>query len=75
MKRLVPGKRRFKIMFQEFVKLADDQLVSLAQEGDNRAFAELIRRHQPACAKLALSILRDKQDAEDEVQNAWLESI
>ncbi len=34
------------------------------------AFAELVRRHQPGCMKLALSILRDKSDAEDEVQNA-----
>ena len=34
------------------------------------AFAELVRRHQPGCLKLALSILRDRPDAEDEVQNA-----
>lgn len=30
----------------------------------------MVRRHQSGCFKLALSILRDKQDAEDEVQNA-----
>jgi RNA polymerase sigma-70 factor (ECF subfamily) len=34
------------------------------------AFAELIRRHQSSCMKLAVSILRDRADAEDEVQNA-----
>jgi RNA polymerase sigma-70 factor (ECF subfamily) len=48
----------------------DEFLVTLAQSGDNDAFAELIERNTNNCKKLALSILRDKQDAEDEVQNA-----
>jgi RNA polymerase sigma-70 factor (ECF subfamily) len=48
----------------------DDQLVTRSQAGDQVAFAELVRRHQPGCMKLALSILRDRSDAEDEVQNA-----
>jgi len=48
----------------------DDQLVVQAQAGDDRAFAELVRRHQASCLKLAISILRDRSDAEDEVQNA-----
>ena len=48
----------------------DDQLVTRSQAGDQVAFAELVRRHQPGCLKLALSILRDRSDAEDEVQNA-----
>lgn len=46
----------------------DDQLVTRSQAGDQVAFAELVRR--PGCMKLALSILRDRSDAEDEVQNA-----
>lgn len=50
--------------------ILDDQLVRMAQAGDHSAFAELIARHQTSCLKLALSILRDRQDAEDEVQNA-----
>lgn len=54
----------------EFGIVPDDRLVTMAQAGDDRAFAELMRRHQSSCMKLALSILRDKQDAEDEVQNA-----
>ncbi len=48
----------------------DPDLVVLAQEGDNQAFAELIERHQPTCRRLALSILKNAEDAEDEVQNA-----
>lgn len=50
--------------------MSDDELVNLAQAGNDPAFAELIRRHQPSCMKLAMSILRDRSDAEDEVQTA-----
>jgi RNA polymerase sigma-70 factor (ECF subfamily) len=55
---------------EEFAGLPDDLLVTQSQRGDDQSFAELIRRHQSSCIKLALSILRDRQDAEDEVQNA-----
>ncbi len=51
--------------------VTDEDLVLAAQKGDHPAFAELMRRHQNACLKLAGSILRDTQDAEDEVQNAF----
>jgi RNA polymerase sigma-70 factor (ECF subfamily) len=54
---------------------ADDELVRRAQENDDAAFAELMRRTSPASLKLAVSILRDVQEAEDQVQtsymNAW----
>jgi RNA polymerase sigma-70 factor (ECF subfamily) len=50
--------------------LADDELVLMAQGGDNEAFGELVERHQATCKRLAYSVLKDKQDAEDEVQNA-----
>jgi RNA polymerase sigma-70 factor, ECF subfamily len=50
--------------------LPDETLVAKAQQGDDQAFAELMNRHYSSCLKLALSILRDRQDAEDEVQNA-----
>ena len=49
----------------------DENLVVLAQAHNESAFAELIRRHRPACMKLAVSILRSAHDAEDEVQNAF----
>ena len=48
----------------------DDDLVLLAQQGDNNAFAQLVDRHYSSCLKLATSILHDVPDAEDEVQNA-----
>ena len=55
---------------QAFQGVADEALVDMAQSGNDQAFAELVERHQNSCLKLALSILRDKPDAEDEVQNA-----
>ena len=48
----------------------DDDLVALCRDGDQAAFAELVKRHQSPALKVALSIMRDRQDAEDEVQNA-----
>jgi RNA polymerase sigma-70 factor (ECF subfamily) len=50
---------------------ADDGLVSFCQQGDQLAFDELMRRHQLSAMKVAVSIVRDRQDAEDEVQNAF----
>ncbi len=55
---------------QAFQEVPDEALVNMAQSGNDQAFAELVERHQNSCLKLALSILRDKPDAEDEVQNA-----
>lgn len=50
--------------------LSDIDLVELSQSRDQLAFSELVNRHQRAAMKVALSILRDHQEAEDEVQNA-----
>ena len=50
--------------------VTDEQLVDLAKAGENDAFTELIARHRRTCMRLALSIVHDEQDAEDEVQNA-----
>jgi RNA polymerase sigma-70 factor (ECF subfamily) len=52
-------------------EIADDALVSLCQQGNQAAFDELMRRHQMSAMKVAISIVRDRQDAEDEVQNAF----
>jgi RNA polymerase sigma-70 factor (ECF subfamily) len=52
----------------------DERLVERAQGRDHAAFAELIRRHRPACMKLAVSMLRDYADAEEEMQRAVLKA-
>jgi len=50
----------------------DDELVRRAQANDDVAFAELMRRTAPTSLKLAVSILRDRQEAEDQVQNSYM---
>ncbi len=43
----------------------------MSQEGAEDAFSELIRRNYSSAFKLAVSILHERQEAEDEVQNAF----
>jgi RNA polymerase sigma-70 factor (ECF subfamily) len=52
-------------------KHTDDELVEMAKAGDGDAFGELMRRTGSASYKLALSILKNHHEAEDEVQNAY----
>jgi len=53
---------------------AEDELVLRAQARDEAAFSELMRRTEASSLRLALSILRDREDAEDEVQSAYLKA-
>jgi RNA polymerase sigma-70 factor, ECF subfamily len=59
----------------EDLNLADQALVDLARQGDNDAFGELIRRHWHRCVDLATFFLRNRGDAEDEVQNAFAKAF
>jgi RNA polymerase sigma-70 factor (ECF subfamily) len=58
-------------MFTELLNRSDQALVELARGGDQDAFGELIRRHRQKCVDLATFFLRNRGDAEDEVQNAF----
>lgn len=51
--------------------VCDQALVELARQGDQDAFGELMKRHQQRCVDLATFFLRNRGDAEDEVQNAF----
>jgi len=51
--------------------VSDDILVENCTNGDESAFHELMRRHHPTALKVAYSIVKNRQDAEDEVQNAF----
>jgi RNA polymerase sigma factor (sigma-70 family) len=54
---------------------ADDMtanLVRLAREGDQAAFADLVARHRPVALRLCKRLLRDDGRAEDGVQEAVL---
>src|SRR5262245_56900671 len=49
---------------------SEHELVDLALDGDAKAFGQLIKLHQSACLSRAMLIVRNRGDAEDEVQNA-----
>lgn len=50
------------------------ELVARARDRDEEAFAELMRRNSSPSFRLALSVLKDRQEAEDEVQNSFLKA-
>jgi len=52
---------------------SDDSLLELVKRGEHSAFSELVRRYQRFCMSKALAILRNRDDAEDEVQGAWIQ--
>jgi RNA polymerase sigma-70 factor (ECF subfamily) len=49
----------------------DDTLVARARGGDRDAFEDLTRKYYDSSLKLALYLLRNREEAEDEVQNAY----
>jgi RNA polymerase sigma-70 factor, ECF subfamily len=51
--------------------LAEDDLIRAAKNGDAQAFGELIERHRNACLKRAMHMIRNRDDAEDEVQTTF----
>jgi RNA polymerase sigma-70 factor, ECF subfamily len=53
--------------------LADEDLISLAGEGDAQAFAVLYDRHSRAAYSLAYRMMNGRQAAEDLAQDAFLE--
>jgi RNA polymerase sigma-70 factor (ECF subfamily) len=46
------------------------ELVELARQGDTHAFGELFRQNYNACLRRARWMIRNRSDAEDEVQNS-----
>jgi RNA polymerase sigma-70 factor (ECF subfamily) len=53
---------------------SEAELVQLAQNRNQDAFSELMHRNASASFRLALSILKDRQDAEDEVQSSFFKA-
>jgi len=50
----------------------DEELVTLAQNDDLRAFDELVRRYQDRVYRLSYKILRHEDDAAESLQDAFL---
>jgi RNA polymerase sigma-70 factor (ECF subfamily) len=67
------GQMQYRERFSGNVSLSslpEGMLVELAQKGDQAAFQELIVRVRESCVRMATAILRNRDDAEEEVQNA-----
>ncbi len=62
-------------MSNRLIGIDDSELVRAAQSGQEEAFAELVRRYQSASLKLATAVLRNREEAEDEVQNAMCKAF
>jgi RNA polymerase sigma-70 factor (ECF subfamily) len=50
----------------------EESLVSLAREGDHKAFEQLVRKTSPACYSLAVRLVGNEHDAGDVLQEAYL---
>jgi RNA polymerase sigma-70 factor, ECF subfamily len=55
--------------------LTDAQLVLLTRSGREEAFGELVQRHRQKCIDIAGYILKNRSDAEDEAQNAFVKAF
>jgi RNA polymerase sigma-70 factor (ECF subfamily) len=52
----------------------DEALVAAAKLGDRPAFAELWERHSNKAFTMAYRIARNRDDADDVIQEAWLKA-
>jgi len=55
--------------------LKETELVRRAKQGDKKAFSELVTSHSERVYNLALRILRNKEDAEDILQETFLTAL
>jgi RNA polymerase sigma factor (sigma-70 family) len=60
---------------QENMPAADEEIVRRVLAGDKRAFGELVDRHQDKAMTLALRMLRNRQEAEEALQDAFVRAF
>ena len=58
-------------MSSRYGEMADEALVRLAQEGNTRAFDELVVRYRDKVYRLSFKILRNEDDAAEALQDAF----
>lgn len=51
---------------------SDHELIRSAQRGEERAFEELVRRHEERAVRVALALVSNREDARDLAQEAFL---
>ena len=55
--------------------MTDTALVQRILDGDVEAYAQLVDRHHDRCARVALRILGNREDAEEAMQDAFLRAF
>ncbi|MDP6778953.1 MAG: sigma-70 family RNA polymerase sigma factor [Candidatus Latescibacteria bacterium] len=58
----------------EPVEVSEDDLVERSRNGDTEAFSELVERHQSRIYQTVYSMVRNRDDAEDLVQEVFLKA-
>jgi RNA polymerase sigma-70 factor (ECF subfamily) len=69
------GRARSSKDWSPLVNPGDEELVGLAQQGDRRAFEELVERHKQKAYDIAFDFSRDREDAKDLSQEAFLKAF
>ena len=54
---------------------SDLDIVELVRSGDRKAFSHLVDRHKDRAMALAVRMLRNRQDAEEALQDAFVRSF
>lgn len=57
------------------VDLSDRAIIQQVLSGDVEAYARLVDRHYPRCARIAERILGNREDAEEAIQDAFLRAF
>ncbi len=57
---------------RRYAEVSDDELITAAQRGDQKAFVELCGRHSGVTKTKIFGILRNREDAEDALQDTLL---
>jgi RNA polymerase sigma-70 factor (ECF subfamily) len=57
------------------VNPGDEELVARARDGDNKAFEELVERHKQKAYRIAFGFARDREEAKDLSQDAFLKAF
>ncbi len=56
-------------------ELGDEKLVTLAQKGERKAFEELVERYKQKAYRIAFDFTRDREEAKDLSQEAFLRAF
>ena len=56
-------------------KLSDEELVELVRTKDQELYAEIVKRYQDKLLRYVLYLIKNRQKAEDAVQNAFIKAF